>query len=368
MPLELVFKLLRELVGEGLLASELVIVWHSGEPLTLPPQYYAEAIDAILGLCKKEAFNVSVSFDIQTNATLIGDSWCDFFEKYAQVINLGVSCDGPQELHDAFRIDWKGRDTFERTLRGMNALESRGIKYNIIAVVTKKTLSNPDVFFDFFFQRRDKLTDFHFNVLASPMAASGDLGYSAKDRTDFYQFYRTLFDLWAKKKSIGEDFPIRNFSHTLERLVTYGLPDGPSYLYEASAPLRSLNMDVIGNLTTFYAGLDVSTEANRYGDGQGLSLGNIQQQTLAEMLRSSKLAAMSEDFELSHQRCASSCDYYSVCPGGFELTQLISLHDEDCVIPETIECLIHVKALTDAILDSVDSGSDSYSELAQQTN
>jgi len=355
MPLGLVLKLIRELIGEKLLASDVVVVWHSGEPLTLPPSYYAGLIEAIIDLCGKNAPGVTVSFDFQTNATLIDDAWCDFFENYASVVNLGVSCDGPKMLHDAFRVDRRGQSTFDRAIQGINALDGRGIKYNAIAVVTRRTLANPEVFLDFFYERRQSLTDFHFNVLASPIANNGDLDYGSSDKTEFYQFYRRLFDWWEEKRMAGGNFPIRNLSQTLERLAMYGRSDAPSYVCESSAPLRSLNMDADGNLTTFYAGLDISTEADRYGDGAGLALGNIQGSSLADMLRSSKLAAMVDDFDKSHRRCAAECEYFSVCPGGFELMQWRDENNIGHDTPETVECLIHVKALIDAALDFIDS-------------
>jgi len=372
MPLDLVLKLIQELIGEGLLASELVFVWHSGEPLTLPPSYYAEAIDAIIDLCEKNAPSISVSFDIQTNATLIDGAWCDFFEKYASFIKLGVSCDGPQSLHDAFRIDRRGKSTFDRTLQGMNALDSRGIKYNVIAVVTRRTLANPDVFLDFFYERLESLTDFHFNVLASPISSNSDLAYDSSDRTEFYKFYRRLFDWWEEKRMAGDDFPIRNLAQTLERLAMYGRPDAPFYVHEASAPLRSLNMDAYGNLTTFYAGLEIGMEADRYGDSAGLSLGNIRRSSLNDMLRSSKLAVMVDDFEKSHQRCAAKCEYFSICPGGFELIQWRDEGKTGHCTTETVECTIHVKALTDAALDFIDSADrgqcDNFDERLQSAN
>lgn len=362
MPLDLVLRLIRDLIGEGLLASEFVVVWHSGEPLTLPPRYYAEAIDAITDLCEKHAPDIAVSFDFQTNATLIDDAWCDFFEKYASVVNLGVSCDGPQELHSAFRVDRKGQSTFDRTMQGIDALDRRGIKYNVIAVVTRRTLANPEAFLDFFYSQRQALTDFHFNVLASPIAGSGDLQYGSSDRATFYRFYRHLFDWWEAKRTAGDNFPIRNLSQTLQRLSMYGRTDAPSYVRDTSAPLRSLNMDTDGNLTTFYAGLDVATEADRYGDGAGLALGNVRRSSLADMLRSSKVAKMIADFGKSHRRCAEKCEYFSVCPGGFELIQWREENKAGRDTPETVECLIHVKALTDAALDFIDSAECRRSE------
>lgn len=368
MPVGLVETLLSSLIQERLLAPELVVVWHSGEPLTLPPSYYAEAIDAILTLCRCETPDVVVSFAFQTNGTLIDSAWCDLFERYASVIKLGVSCDGPKELHDAYRLDWKGRDTFNRTLRGMEMLEQRGILYNAIAVVTRATLADPDSFFDFFYQRRKGLTDFHFNVLASPLGAEDGLSYDKNDRGTYYDFYRRIMELSAEKQAAGDGLPIRNFSHALDRIASHGLAGAPVYIEESTAPLRSLNMDTQGNLTTFYAGLDPSTGHHRYGDGAGFSLGNISGQALSTMLSSPKLAAMLKDFERCHRACKRSCEYHAVCPGGFELAQLQANDEAAEFVPETVECLIHVKALTDAVLDRIVQQEPSFTPAPSATH
>lgn len=346
MPLSLVYQLLEQLIDEQLLSTEVVVIWHSGEPLVLPVNYYIEAVEGILEFCKQKAPEISVKFDFQTNATLINDNWCDFFEKYLDIINLGVSCDGPQKLHDAFRIDWKSRGAYERARDGMNALESRKIPYNLIAVVSKKTMVNVEEFFSYFLNHRKVVTDFHFNILASPVNTAEELDYSEDDRQMYYSFYRKMFEFWTKNESAGRYLPIRNFTQTLQRLASYeDTTNNTDFVKESSAPLKSLNMDVEGNITTFYAGLDIGTEVNRYGDNQGLGLGNIQTKSLVDMLSSVKLAKIVNDFNKCHLNCESECDYYSVCPGGFELLQL----SRNKV--ETTECVIHVKTLTDAVID-----------------
>lgn len=355
MPIELVDKLLNELIDESLIAENLVVVWHSGEPLTLTPEYYTVAIETITSLVEQRAPHVKLAFDIQTNATLINKEWCDFFEKYSDLVNLGVSCDGPETLHDAFRVDRKGNSTFARTLSGMRALEARGIKYNAIAVVTRKTIENVLPFLDFFYERRDFLTDFHFNVLASPIDGHIDLTYGADDRATYATFYSELLDWWITKNQAGDEFPIRNFTQAFERLAYSDQPDAPLFIEESSAPLRSLNLDIEGNVTTFYAGLDVGTAPNRYGDGQGLAIGNINHSSISDMLSSQKFAAIVDDFSATQQRCREFCEYYSVCTGGFELIQWEKAKPFNPESPESIECIIHVKAMTDSVLNVIEN-------------
>jgi uncharacterized protein len=343
--------LLTQLIDLGLLADQLVVVWHSGEPLTLPVAYYQEAIETIQECLSEKQPNIKVMFDFQTNATLINESWCDFFEKYSAVINLGVSCDGPSLFHDAFRIDWKGRETFNRTLDGIEMLNQRGIKYNMIAVVSQITLNQPERFLEFFMNRRDNLTDFHFNVLASPCVGIDELQYGLEDRERYTAFYETMLALSKGVEDVDDALPVRNFDSMYSRIAEHGQLDSGDHLRLTSAPLRSLNMDHKGNITTFYAGLDISAEADRYSDKQGLSLGNLHTDTLEKMLRSEKFLQIINDFRRCHDRCADRCDYYAICPGGFELIQMANNKNG----PETVECVIHVMALADAVLNHLDT-------------
>ncbi|KKL67101.1 hypothetical protein LCGC14_2138330, partial [marine sediment metagenome] len=119
----------------------------------------------------------------------------------------------------------------------------------------------------------------------------------------------------------------------------------------SSAPLKSLNLDVDGEITTFYAGLAPEVHADRYGDGKGLSLGNILTTPFSDMVASSKLQRMIAEFTLSQSVCAAECDYFDMCTGGFELTKLDRFGRLDR--SETPECVLHVKALADAVLDDM---------------
>ena len=78
------------------------ILWHAGEPLTLPTSYYYQACDIIHNEAPSD---IDLRFSIQTNGTLIDDDWCDFFQ--AHDIQVGLSLDGPEFLHDHYRITQK---------------------------------------------------------------------------------------------------------------------------------------------------------------------------------------------------------------------------------------------------------------------
>jgi uncharacterized protein len=349
----LIDRFFRELFQSGRVAPEVTILWHSGEPLTLPSSYYEDAIARIVTL--KDMFaseGISLRFGIQTNGVLIDDNWCRFFARHANELEVGVSCDGPEDLHDLFRVNWNDRSTHSQTLRGMDLLHRNGIKYKLIAVITRQTLRQPEQFYRFFFERREQLSGFHFNVLADGKSPHPDLAYSADDRTAYYSFYRRLLALSHAVHDHNQPFNILNFTQATARILASKDTPGPSFFEQSTAPLKALNVDARGNVTTFYAGLSTDTLRDLYGDGVGLSLGNIFETSFEDMIGSEKLRRMIQDFALSKRACEMSCEYFSVCPGGFDLLKRQSLGSFDSC--ETTECLIHVKTLVDALLDDIE--------------
>ena len=346
MPISMIGTLFSQIKQLELLADEASVVWHSGEPLSLPPEYYDEAIDLILALNRDgPGTPARITFDFQTNATLIDPKWCAFFHRHRDHLRLGVSCDGPRELHDPMRVNWSGRGSHAQTVRGMDLLAEHGIAFNAIAVVTAETLAQPEQFFDFFLARADDLTDFHFNILASHADGGPQIGYSRDDARQYADFYRAMLVL--SQSAEGRKLPVRNFSQTLGRIGAATEQRAPDFVRLGTTPLRQLNCDARGEVTTFYAGLNAEVLTDLFGDGRGLSLGNIGEQTLAEMIDGDKLVRMMDDFGKSHRYCAQTCDYYAMCPGGFELTQLVE--NGAFASGETTECVIHVKTLTDVV-------------------
>ena len=125
MPLSTVEATFRSVFSQGLFAQKIAVVWHSGEPLTLPPDYYRSAIDLIVSLRDELVPGaVELEFDFQTNGVLISDEWISFFKENQHQLRVGVSCDGPAEMHDAFRNNWGGKPTHAKVVAGMRRLSS----------------------------------------------------------------------------------------------------------------------------------------------------------------------------------------------------------------------------------------------------
>ena len=78
---------------------------------------------------------------MQTNGTLLDDEWAAFFKEHNFLI--GISIDGPAELHDVYRVDKGGGPTFDKVMRGMRLLQKHGVEYNVLTTVNRVNADYP---------------------------------------------------------------------------------------------------------------------------------------------------------------------------------------------------------------------------------
>src|SRR5262249_35396098 len=91
---------------------------------------------------------LQVMWSVQTNATLITDEWLELFEQYG--VEVGVSLDGPRDIHDQRRKNWSGQGSFARSLLGVQRLKVRGIPFSLLCVLHEAALTGADDIFHFF--------------------------------------------------------------------------------------------------------------------------------------------------------------------------------------------------------------------------
>src|SRR5436305_2172584 len=137
--------------SSSLISDSVEIVWHAGEPMTLPIRFYDEAFQLIE---QRNISKIPIIVTFQTNGTRITEQWCDFIKEHHA--RISISLDGPQYIHDANRVDWAGKGTFERIIRGINLLQKNGINPTILMVLTRQVLDYPDAIWQFFLEHRIK--------------------------------------------------------------------------------------------------------------------------------------------------------------------------------------------------------------------
>ena len=119
-------------------------VWQGGEPTLLGIDFFKRVIE----LQKPFAGRKTITNSLQTNGTLLTEKWCSFLKKHNFMV--GISLDGPQEIHDRYRKDRKCNGTFEQVMRGLRLLQKHAVEHNVLACVARETALQPLEIYRFF--------------------------------------------------------------------------------------------------------------------------------------------------------------------------------------------------------------------------
>lgn len=112
-------------------------VWQGGEPTLLGIDFFKRVVE----LQRPFAHQKKIRNFLQTNGTLLTDEWCDFLKKHNFMV--GISLDGPKDIHDRYRRDRQGNGTFYRVMQGLNLLQKHKVDYNVLACVARDTATRP---------------------------------------------------------------------------------------------------------------------------------------------------------------------------------------------------------------------------------
>ena len=195
---------------------EVLFTWHGGETLLRPLTFYQKALE----LQRKYAGHHIIDNCLQTNGTLLTDEWCRFLKDNQWLV--GLSIDGPQQFHDAYRRDRQGKGTFNRVMRGIELLNRYGVEWNAMAVVNRMNADHPIEFYRFF-----KSIDCHyiqFTPIVEPArnpatdGSADDVVTAESVRPDQWgHFLCALFDEWVRQ-DVGQYY-VQLFDATLANWV-----------------------------------------------------------------------------------------------------------------------------------------------------
>jgi uncharacterized protein len=304
------------------------LIWHAGEPLVLPIAFYERA-NAVIARNNTRGVKIRTSF--QTNGLRLNDEWCGFLRDSGA--RVGISLDGPQELHDRHRRTRGGKGTFERTMAGLRCLQRAGIEFSVICVLTRDSLLQPRRIFEFFGLG---VAEVGFNVEELE-------GEHRSTSIGFDEAHELYAGFMREILRLRESSPMR-----VRELDTFGgfLKYGTALeIGQQCTPLRIVSVDHRGNLSTFSPEL-LGVETTQYGP---LVFGNVHENSLMDMLSHERFRAVQADILVGIDACRRECRYFDVCGGGAPANKLFERGS--FAATETRYCRSQVKALTDVLLN-----------------
>ena len=328
--------LFSQVFASGWVHDCLAVVWHAGEPLVLPVEFYRDAFRTIDRL---KPTGLAVTHAFQTNGTLIDEAWCSFFVQ--EEINLGVSVDGPRRFHDRNRLTRAGGGTFDRTIAGIRMLRRAKVPFHVISVLSSANMKAPREMFDFYVE--EGIDEVCFNVEET----EGDhVSRSFADSGIEEAYYQFLNEFWRLSASCpGRITFVREIEHAIEQVVR---PSDAPFANQLVEPFAVTSMDWAGNISTFSPELLGLKNAD-YGD---YLLGNINRDALTDLLDCPNLAAMSKDIHAGVRMCQETCQYFSVCGGGEPVNKLAE--NGSFASSETRYCRLTKMRATDLVLDAIE--------------
>jgi uncharacterized protein len=265
--------------------------WQGGEPTLLGVEYFKRVVE----LQQRYANGKKIENSFQTNGVLLNESWVRFFAENDFLI--GVSIDGPRELHDAYRVDKGGQPTFDRVMRGIDVLKAIGVEFNTLTTVHRANSSHPLEVYRFLKENGSGYMQFipiveriapapsNTGLVLAPADCPNEAQvapWSVEPR-EFGRFLITIFDEWVRN-DVGRIF-VQLFDVSLESwvgmepsLCIFRKQCGSALAIEHNGDLYSCDHFVypknrLGNiLSTPLAQLAESGEQQRFGAAKETAL------------------------------------------------------------------------------------------------
>jgi uncharacterized protein len=307
---------------------EVDVAWQGGEPTLMGLDFFKRSIELVN---KWKRSGQQIQYTIQTNGTLLNDEWCAFFKENNFLV--GLSMDGPKDLHDVYRVNKGGSGSFDQVMRGANFLKKHQVDFNILCTVHAANQHHPLQVYRFF---RDELSA-HFiqfipiieRVSASVLPIANE-GWSERpggerplytiegnqvtersvDAQAYGKFLIAIFDEWVKT-DVGKIY-VQHFDSALANWV--GVPGAVCIFAETCG--QALALEHNGDLYS----CDHFVEP-------AYKLGNIRETHLIQLLSSPQQIKFGQDKKNTLPRYCRECEVRFACHGECPKNRFIKTPD-----------------------------------------
>lgn len=325
----IVSKAAQSVVDAGWLGDKVSVVWHAGEPLVVGADYLERLIDASSPL---QMTNTTVQHCVQTNAMLIDERFCRLFVRTN--VRVGVSIDGPRDLHDKHRVSRGGAGTFDAVIGGIRALRDFGIGFEVICVLTSHSLDRGQELYEFFRDLGASTVGFNVDEI------EGVNSLSSMNDSGFFEELSRFWDSMLRIHFEQRAFRLREADDLLDaiRYAEFGQKGN------LIRPFAIITVAVDGSIGTFSPEL-LGQRDKRYGD---FAVGNIRSKSLSQIALDPRFLQMQSEIDAGVRRCSQECSYFQVCGGGAPSNKIAEHGTFD--VTETKHCRATKMVLVDSLI------------------
>jgi uncharacterized protein len=299
---------------------QVTLAWQGGEPTLMGLDFFRRARAAEAG---RVPDGMAVERTLQTNGVLLDDEWCAWLADNEYLV--GLSLDGPRELHDAYRHDRGGRPVFDKVVAAARRMQEHGVEFNVLCTINAANAGHPLDVYRFF---RDGLGARFIQLIpivevaAAPSwdgvwgpaqdgpPRAGAVTERSVQPQDYGRFLNAIFDEWVHR-DVGEMF-VQFFDGVLAAYVR-----GVSSLCVLQPTCgEGVALEHNGDLYS----------CDHFVDRLFL-LGNILQTPVGDLVRSPRQEAFGRVKQDSLPGFCRSCEYLSACNGECPKNRLLLTPD-----------------------------------------
>ncbi|UCD56190.1 MAG: anaerobic sulfatase maturase [Candidatus Hydrogenedentota bacterium] len=288
---------------------EVTFCWQGGEPTLMRLDFFRLAVKYQQ---KYGKLGMRIHNALQTNGMTLDDNWCRFFKKHNFLV--GLSIDGPYELHDAYRVDKGGKPTFSRVMDGLALLKKHSVEFNILTTVHTANADYPLQVYRFL---RDEVGT-RFMQFIPIVERDNETGFQEGNKVTersvtgqhYGDFLIAIFDEWVRR-DVGRIF-VQMFDVALGAWM--GQPGGLCVFAETCG--NALAMEHNGDLYS----------CDHFVEPRHL-LGNIKETHMIELVASDKQCAFGEAKRDTLPHYCRECEVRFACHGGCPKNRFIETPD-----------------------------------------
>ncbi len=288
---------------------EVTISWQGGEPTLMGKDFFRRSIELENKYRKP---NTTILNTMQTNGILVDDEWCKIFKDNNFLI--GLSIDGPKELHDYYRVDKSGHGSFDKVLKALKLMQKYDVDFNLLTTVHSRNADYPLEIYKFF---RDDLKA-KFIQFIPIVERDNETGFQEGDKVtersltakQWGNFLITIFDEWVRN-DVGEVY-VQMFDAALASW--YGQPASMCIFAEKCG--NALTMEHNGDLYS----CDHFVEP-------GYLLGNILEKHMTDLIITDKQIKFGNDKLDTLPNYCLKCEVRFACHGECPKNRFIKTPD-----------------------------------------